>query len=133
MGDKIRKSIGKSSEDYLESILMLRQKLEKVRSIDIVNELNFSKPSVSIAMRKLKDMGHITIDDNSIHLTDSGEIIAKKIYARHKLLERFLIDIGVDETTAFNEACEIEHCISNDTFEKLAVIVDKIENNEKCG
>ena len=110
---------------------MLRGKLDKVRSIDIVNELNFSKPSVSVAMKKLKDEGYINIIDNSIHLTESGENIAKRIFERHELLGKILIAIGVEETKAFSEACEIEHCISNDTFLKLASAVKKYNKN-KC-
>ena len=121
------KSPGKSSEDYLESILKLRQKNGKVRSIDIVNDLNFSKPSVSIAMKKLKDEGYIDIIDNSITLTKSGEEIATRIYDRHQLIGQILVDIGVEEKRAFSEACEIEHCISSDTFSLLAKAVSKFK------
>ena len=109
-----------SSEDYLEAILMLREQLGKVRSIDIVYKLGYSKPSISIAMKKLRENGYLSVDeDGLIRLTESGEKIAANTYARHKLLTELLIRIGVDEATAREDACRIEHDISEVTFEAL--------------
>lgn len=112
--------IHESAEDYLEMILVLQRKKGNVRSIDIVREMNFSKPSISIAMKKLRNDGLITIDeDRCIHLTDEGQAIAEKIYERHIVIGKMLMQIGVDEATAFKEACRMEHVISQDTFEKM--------------
>lgn len=112
--------IQESAEDYLETILILRDKLGQVRSIDIVNEMGFSKPSISIAMRKLRENGYISMDDEGfITLTDSGLKIASTIYERHQLLTRWLIQLGVDEHTAREDACRMEHAISAESFEKI--------------
>lgn len=112
--------IHKSAEDYLEAILKLRQKQGQVRSIDIVGELHFSKPSVSVAMKKLRESGHVTMDENGLlSLTEEGEGIAARILERHQVLTSMLRTMGVDEETAAEEACEIEHCISDETFEKI--------------
>lgn len=109
-----------SSEDYLETILMLREQNGNVRSIDIVNKMNYSKPSISIAMKKLKSEGLVEMDLNGyITLTSKGEEIAQRIYSRHKLLEKCLIAIGVDSKTAEEEACRIEHVIDDDTYHKI--------------
>ena len=110
----------KSGEDYLERILILKERNGEVRSIDIANDMNFSKPSVSIAMRKLKDGGYITIDkDGYINLTEKGKEIAAKIYERHRVISLLLMSIGVDEKVALNDACEIEHVISDETFDAI--------------
>lgn len=117
--------IQESAENYLETILMLCQNGQPVRSIDIVNELGFSKPSVSVAMKKLRENGYIHVDnDGHITLTDAGREIAEKMYERHTLLSSFLIKLGVDEHTAVEDACRIEHVISSETFEKLKEHVD---------
>lgn len=109
-----------SSEDYLERILMLTERNNKVRSIDIVNDMNFSKPSISIAMKKLKENGYIEIDNEGyILLTNSGLNIARDVYERHQLLTKALIDIGVPENIARIDACKIEHDISLETFKAL--------------
>ena len=109
-----------SAEDYLETILILRERKGNVRSIDIVNEMNYSKPSISIAMKKLKSEGMVEMDLNGyITLTPLGEEIAKRIYKRHKLLEKVLIAIGIDEETATEEACRIEHVIDDNTYNKI--------------
>ena len=114
------KSSFESSEDYLETILILRERKGNVRSIDIVNEMNYSKPSISIAMKKLREAGKIEMDANGyISLTPEGEEIARKIYARHKLLQTVLMAIGVDPQTASEEACRIEHDINDDTYNKI--------------
>ena len=115
-----------SSEDYLETILMLREKNGNVRSIDIVNKMNYSKPSISIAMKKLKSEGLVKMDLNGyITLTSRGEEIAKRIYSRHRLLEKCLIAIGVDPETAEEEACRIEHVIDDDTYDKINAFYEK--------
>lgn len=117
--------IQESAENYLETILMLGQNGQPVRSIDIVNELGFSKPSVSVAMKKLRENGYIHVDnDGHITLSDSGREIAEKMYERHTLLSSFLIKLGVDEHIAVEDACRIEHVISSETFEKLKEHVD---------
>ena len=109
-----------SAEDYLETILILREKNGNIRSIDIVNKMNYSKPSISIAMKKLKSEDLVEMDLNGyITLTPRGEEIAKRIYSRHKLLEKCLIAIGVDPDTAEEEACRIEHVIDDDTYHKI--------------
>ena len=112
--------IHESAEDYLETILILGERNPYVRSIDIVNEMGFSKPSVSIAMKKLRENGYIEMDVNGyITFRPEGRDIAERIYSRHKLLRKVLIAIGVSEKTAADEACRIEHVIDDDTFEKL--------------
>lgn len=109
-----------SGEDYLERILILRNRIENVRSIDIVNDMHFSKPSVSIAMKKLKDNEYIVIDkDGYISLTEKGEEIASKIYERHVVLTKWLVSLGVDEDTARQDACKIEHDLSDVTFQAI--------------
>lgn len=118
--------IHKSAEDYLEAILKLRQKQGQVRSIDIVGELHFSKPSVSVAMKKLRESGHVKMDENGLlTLTEEGETIAVRILERHQVLTTMLRVMGVEEETAAEEACEIEHCISDTTFEKIKAYFSK--------
>ena len=115
-----------SSEDYLETILILREQNGNVRSIDIVNKMNYSKPSISIAMKKLKSEGMVEMDLNGyITLTARGEEIAKSIYSRHKLLEKCLVAIGVDPGTAEEEACRIEHVIDDDTYDKINAFYER--------
>jgi Mn-dependent DtxR family transcriptional regulator len=109
-----------SSEDYLEAILMLREQLGKVRSIDIVYKLGYSKPSISIAMKKLREKGLVNMDaDGYITLTDEGLKIARHTYTRHKVLTSFFENIGVNTRTAEDDACKIEHDISEETFKRL--------------
>ena len=111
--------IRESAENYLETILILSQRKGKgeVRSIDIVNELEFSKPSVSVAMKNLRENGYITVDkDGYIRLTDKGLEIAEKMYGRHTLLSQWLIKLGVDEKVAVEDACRMEHVISAESF-----------------
>ena len=111
--------IRESAENYLETILILSQRKGKgeVRSIDIVNELEFSKPSVSVAMKNLRGNGYITVDkDGYIRLTDRGLEIAEKMYERHTLLSQWLIKLGVDEKVAVEDACRMEHVISAESF-----------------
>lgn len=111
--------IRESAENYLETILILSKRKGKgeVRSIDIVNELEFSKPSVSVAMKNLRENGYITVDkDGYIRLTDKGLEIAEKMYERHTLLSQWLIKLGVDEKVAVEDACRMEHVISAESF-----------------
>lgn len=114
-----------SSEDYLETILILSKK-GKVRSIDIVDDLHFSKPSVSVAMKKLRENGYITIDDKGyISLTDEGYKVASKTYERHLILTEIFVSMGVDEETASKDACRIEHDLSDVTFEAIKKTYNK--------
>ena len=107
-----------SAENYLEAILMVREEKGVVRAIDIVNKLGFSKPSVSVAMKNLETNDFIKRDaDGFIHLTESGEEIAVMIFERHNLLTDIFIRIGVDPETAREDACKIEHDLSEETFE----------------
>ena len=115
-----------SAEDYLEVILVLTERLGLVRSIDIVNELGYSKPSISVAMKKLRENGYIEMDNEGyISLLPPGMEVAQRIYRRHKLLKSFLISLGVNETTAAEDACKIEHCISGETFLMLVKHVEQ--------
>jgi len=112
--------IHESAENYLETILMLGNKNPQVRSIDVANELNFSKPSVSVAMKKLRESGYVEFDDlGYIRLTESGLVIAGGVYERHKIISDLLVSAGVSEKTALEDACRVEHVISKETFEKL--------------
>lgn len=109
-----------SGEMYLETILLLKEQQDKVRSIDIVREMGFSKPSVSVGMKKLKEGGYINIDSEGyIFLTDAGLNTAKKIFERHTILTQVLLNLGVSVETAQEDACKIEHIISEETFEKI--------------
>ena len=109
--------IQESAEDYLETILILQNRKGSVRSIDIVNELGYSKPSVSIAMKNLRENGYITVTDAGfIYLTDAGAEIASRIYERHEFLSAWLQSLGIDEKTAAADACKMEHDISADSF-----------------
>ena len=113
-------NIHESAENYLESILKLRENHGMVRSIDIVHELSVSKPSVSVAMRNLRENGYIQMDDNGyITLLPPGEEIAQRIYDRHKLLTQIFIQLGVSPETAAADACKVEHDLSDETFEKI--------------
>ena len=110
--------IHESAEDYLESILILHQRSGLVRSIDIVNELGYSKPSVSIAMKKLRESGYITMaPDGAITLNESGMEIAMRVYTRHKTLTKLFTLLGVSEEQAAADACKVEHVLSQETFD----------------
>ena len=113
-------SIHESAEDYLETILILKERIGQVRSIDIATEMNYSKPSISVAMKKLRENGYIQVDgEGFIELTDAGYAIASDIYNRHRVLTDFFVSLGVDENTAAEDACKIEHDLSAPTFEKI--------------
>lgn len=121
--------IRESAEDYLETILILKNKISNVRSIDIAQELSFSKPSVSVAMKNLRENNYIEVDENGyIRLTESGMAIAKKIYERHTFLTNWLTDIGVDASTAAEDACRIEHVISEESFSAIKNFIAEHHN-----
>lgn len=112
--------IMKASEDYLEAMLMLKEELGYIRSVDIADKLGVTKPSVSYATKRLRENGYITMDDSGlITLNESGMEIAKKIYERHTVLTNFIKSLGVDEQTAYDDACLMEHDISDVTFEAI--------------
>ncbi len=112
--------IYESAEDYMETILILREKKGLVRSIDVVNHLGFSKASVSIAMKRLRENGYIRMDEAGvITLLPEGEAIAQRIYERHRVLTECFIRLGVDPGTAAADACKVEHDLSDETFEKI--------------
>ena len=113
-------NIYESAENYLEAILSLHERHGLVRSIDIANELHFSKPSVSVAMKKLRESGYIEMDkDGFISLLPSGEEIARRIYERHKLLTQFFIRLGVDPEVAAADACKVEHDLSEESYQRI--------------
>ena len=111
--------LNESAENYLETILILSQKLPVVRSVDIANELGFKKSSVSVAMKNLREKEHKVDDQGFIHLTPSGLEIANMIYERHTLLSSWLIHLGVPADVAAADACKMEHVISTESFEAI--------------
>ncbi len=118
--------IKESAENYLETILMLKKQKGYVRSIDIANELHVTKPSVSVAMKNFREEGYIiTGEDGNISLTEKGMEIATRIYERHQTIAHALMLLGVDEITAYEDSCKIEHDISEKTFEKLKEHLEK--------
>ena len=115
-----QRSLGKSSEDYLETMLMLKEERGYIRSVDISEHLCVSKPSVSIAVRKLKESGYLEMDRSGfITLTESGREVAERIYTRHKTLTGFFEMLGVDPEIAQEDACLVEHDLSEETFSAL--------------
>lgn len=112
--------IMESAENYLEAILMIGLKKGHVRSIDIANQLNFTKASVSVAMKHFREEGYISMDsDGEITLTSSGKQIAERVYERHRIIAKALIALGVDDDIAYKDSCKIEHDISDESFEKI--------------
>ncbi len=121
--------IHESAENYLETILMLHNRLGMVRSIDIATELGFSKPSVSVFMKNLRQNGYILVDkEGYISLTDAGRAIADKIYERHQMIAEILMALGVDEETAYRDSCKIEHDISDKSFECMKAHYLNVKN-----
>lgn len=109
-----------SSEDYLETILMLSEVKPVVRSVDIANELGYKKSSVSVAMKNLRERGHITVtDEGYIYLTETGKQIADMIYERHKLISEWLMKLGVPKEIALDDACKVEHDLSTESFDAI--------------
>lgn len=118
--------IHESAENYLETILMLWQKKGSVRSIDIANELEFSKPSVSVAMKNLRQGGYIEMDSSGeIRLLPPGMEIAQKVLEKHTMITKFLVALGVSPETAAEDACRMEHVISNESFEAIKAHAEK--------
>lgn len=121
--------IQESAENYLETIFILQKKIAKVRAIDIAGELDFTKASVSVAMKKLRENQLISVDkEGLISLTKQGQAIAEKMYERHTLISQWLIKIGVSEETAVQDACRMEHVLSKESFSMIKKHV--IDNNE---
>ncbi len=115
-----------SAENYLETILILKKTSGEVKAVDIANHLGYSKPSVSTALKQLKQSGYITVGDSGfIALTKEGLEIANEMYRRHTVLTNFLISLGVSPKTAREDACKIEHYLSSESFEKIKVHCDK--------
>ncbi len=106
-------------QNYLEAIHILSLKNKKVRSIDVVNYLNFSRPTVSVALKELEDDAYLIIEDNLIYLTEKGKAVATTMYERHEYIAKLLIKLGVNEKTAYEDSCLIEHDISKETFEAI--------------
>lgn len=122
-------NLKESGEMYLETILVLSQRNGNVRSIDIAGEMNFSKPSVSRAMGKLREGGYINMNsDGIISLTESGRAVAEKIYERHNVLSTLLMKLGIDKETATEDACRIEHVISDSSFDAIKAHVKEKYN-----
>ena len=118
--------IKESAENYLESILVIKEKKGFVRSIDIANDLEVSKPSVSVAMKNFREEGYITVDsDGYIDLTEKGLEIAKRVYERHEVISKTLMALGVSEKVALEDSCKIEHVISEESFQKIKDFLSK--------
>ena len=121
-------AILESGEMYLETILILSQRSAFVRSVDVAEYMNFSKPSISRAVSLLRNSGYVDMDDRGfLSLTDAGRAIAEKIYERHQVLSKVLISLGVDEKNAAEDACRIEHVISDETFNAIKCHVEQAE------
>lgn len=124
--------IQKSSEDYLEAMLMMREEHGFIRSTDVAERLGVTKPSVSYATKRLREAGYITMDrDGLITLTEPGMEIAQRMYSRHKFISHALMSIGVSEKTALEDACKIEHDISQETFDILKRFVETFPCEKK--
>jgi DtxR family Mn-dependent transcriptional regulator len=118
--------IRKSTEDYLEAMLMMSERHGYIRSVDVAEQLGVTKPSVTYTTKRLKANGFITMDEGShITLTEKGMEIARRIYTRHRLLTEFLIRLGVDEKTALADACRMEHDLSEQTFDAICHHAEK--------
>ena len=123
--------IYESGENYLETILILTKKYGNVRSIDIATELNVSKPSVSVAMKQLRENGYVNVDDvGHIVLTQKGMEVAGKVYERHLVLQKVFIAMGVSEETAISDACKIEHDLSEESFNAIKGFYNKLINEK---
>lgn len=124
-------NIRQSAEDYLETILILHERKGSVRSIDIANEMGFSKPSVSVAMKNLRENGYIQVDESGhITLTQMGYDVADKIYERHKVVTEYFVLLGVAPETAAQDACKIEHILSNDSFQAIKGQYEKLKGQQ---
>ncbi len=116
--------IYESAENYLKTILQLQQRKEHVHSVDVAEELGYSKASVSIAMKKLRENGYISMDrDGTLHLLEPGQEVAERIDERHRIITALLVSLGVDEYTALKDACRIEHDLTEETFDRIKTFV----------
>ncbi|MGD9761174.1 MAG: metal-dependent transcriptional regulator [Candidatus Izemoplasmatales bacterium] len=123
--------IYESGENYLEAILIIKQRQEQVRSIDLAKEMNFTKASVSRAVNKLKEDGFLTVDDfGYLELTTKGLELAAAIYERHRFFTDFLIYLGVDENIAAQDACKIEHVLSSESYQAMKNYLTKAKNKD---
>lgn len=121
--------IHESAEDYLESILVVQERLGSVRSIDIVNDLGYSKPSVSIAMKKLRENGYISMaEDGTITLSDTGMEVASRVYRRHRTLTELFVFLGVPPEIAAEDACRVEHDLHEETFARVKDFLEKAKS-----
>ena len=124
--------IKESAENYLETILMIKNEKGYVRSIDVANKLNFKKSSVSVAMKNFREDGYITVDSHGgISLTEKGMVIAERIYERHQIIAKALMNLGVDEKTAYEDSCKIEHDISDQSFQAIKKHVNRYGSSVK--
>lgn len=124
--------IKESAENYLETILILHNKKGYVRSIDVANELSVTKPSVSVAMKKFREDGYITVDkEGLITLTGKGYDIANRMYERHHIIAKILMLLGVSESVAYEDSCKIEHHISDESFDRIKEFLIKNEKGEE--
>lgn len=122
--------IQQSQENYLETIYMLKKRNGFVRSVDVAHELEFTKASVSVAMKSLREAGYVTVDaDGGISLTEMGLDIAQSMYERHEVIADVLISLGVSPETAYEDSCKIEHVLSEETFIKIKEYLEKIREN----
>ncbi len=113
-------TVNESAENYLETILMLSESLPAVRSVDVANELSFKKSSVSVAMKNLREKNHITVtEEGYLKLTDSGRAIAEMIRERHQILKALLVMLGVSDEIASEDACKLEHVLSEESYEAI--------------
>lgn len=120
--------IQKAAQDYLEAMLMMQEKHGYIRSVDVAEHLGVTKPSVSYATRRLREGGFITMDpDGRIHLTETGLDIARQMYRRHKMLTDFLVALGVEESVAREDACRVEHDLSQESFEAICRFAETLK------
>ena len=125
-GDNMK--IKESAENYLETILMLKKEKGYVRSVDIATHLGFTKPSVSVAMKAFREEGYITVDETGgISLTEKGQAIADRVFERHQIIARMLMKLGVDEETAYEDSCKLEHDLSDTSFLKIKEFLERQE------
>lgn len=123
--------ISEAIENYLETILVLSKKKPELHAIDICDELGYSRPTLSVVLKRMKKGGLILVDENNhISLTDEGRSIAEKIYERHNVISKFFMDIGVEESVALHDACKIEHDLSDETFRCIKNYIRKMGNSD---
>ena len=125
--------VGETIENYLETIYILSQEQDQVRSIDLAHAMDYSRPTISVMMKQLREAGLIVMDDSGfIQLTDQGRTIARQVYERHVLLTDLLVSLGVSRETAAEDACKVEHVISQETFQKIKAFYEgRMELPEK--